>query len=101
MSGSGVRIRMRRVTYGEVQELRRREKKYRRALRRKGWTTRTLIDRTGCFALVMVEDEAGGRVGVLQADGSVLWLDEARGVGALAAAAVSGAAVEPPGEGSG
>ncbi len=96
MSGGNVRIRIRKVRYGEVQELRRRERKYRRALEKRGCTTRTLIDDTGCFALVMVEEEASGRTGVLQPDGSVVWLDEAGGVGSLAAAAVSGASIEPP-----
>jgi len=97
VTGSGgVRIRIRKVRYGEVQELRRRERKYRRALEKQGYVTRTLIDDSGCFALVMVEEKASGRTGVLQADGSVVWLDQARGVGALAAAAVSGASIEPP-----
>ncbi len=99
MTRTAARIGMRKVTYAEVQELRRREKKYRRNLKKRGYTTRTLIDETGCFALVMVEDEANGRTGVLRPDGQVMWLDEVRGVGALAAAAVSGASIEPP-EGS-
>ncbi len=95
----GVRIGVRRLTYAEVQELRRREKKYRRSLRKRGYTTRTLVDDSGCFAVVMVEDEANGRRGVLRPDGEVVWLDEVRGPGALAGAAASGASLEPP-EGS-
>ncbi len=96
---AGVRIAMRKLTYAEVQELRRREKKYRRSLRKRGYITRTLVDDSGCFAVVMVEEEATGRRGVLRPDGQVCWLDEVRGPGGLAGAAASGASLEPP-EGS-
>jgi hypothetical protein len=85
---------MRKLTPAEKREIKRRERKYRDKLARQGYTTHALVDESGSFGVVLVEDRASNRKGLLMPDGKVRWMDQARGPGALADAAVSGVKID-------
>jgi hypothetical protein len=87
-------LRMRQLTPAERTELKRRERKYRNKLARQGYTTLTLLDESGCFGVVLVEDPESQRRGLLLPDGKVHWMDQAMGPGALAHATLSGVTID-------
>jgi len=98
MTKGGLRLETRKLTPAEKREIRRRERKHRDRLARQGYTTQAVVDDSGTFAVVLVEDPASGRKGMLLPDGKVRWVDQAMGPGALADAAVSGVSIDgtPP-----
>lgn len=85
---------MRKLSKAEKREVERRERKYRHKLAEQGLVTRTLVDHSGCFAIVMVEDPGSGRTGLLLPNGNVRWVDEAGRIGGLADAAMSGVTIK-------
>jgi hypothetical protein len=87
-------LKMRQLTPAERNELGRRERKYRSKLARQGYMTRALVDESGCFGVVLVEDPESQRRGLLLPDGKVHWMDQAMGPGALAHATVSGVTID-------
>ncbi|HSJ20998.1 MAG TPA: hypothetical protein VK964_10520 [Nocardioidaceae bacterium] len=94
MSRRNPSVKVRKLTEGEKREIERRERKHRARLSRLGYTTRALVDTTGRFGLVMVEDRELGRTGLLLPHGDVRWLDEAMGPGAFSDAVVSGIEID-------
>ena len=90
-----LRVRLRPLTPSDVRGLERRERRHRERLRRAGCRSRVAVDTSGCFGVVLVEEEGTGRFGFLDGDGRVRWLDEARGIGALAPAVAGGVLFEP------
>lgn len=89
-----VRLLLRRANPAEIRELERRERRHRQRLREAGCTGRVVVDDSGCFAAVLVERQSDGRLGFLDPDGEVRWLDEARGIGALAPAVAGSVRLE-------
>jgi hypothetical protein len=83
-------VEMRKLTASEKRSIERRERKHRSRLARLGFTTRALVDESGLFGVVMVEDPASGRTGLLLPDGEIRWIGEAMSPGALADATLSG-----------
>lgn len=83
-------VEMRKLTPAQKRELERRERKYRNKLARLGYTTVPLVDESGVFGVVLVEDPKSQREGLLLPDGKVRWMDSAKGPGALVDGAVSG-----------
>jgi hypothetical protein len=84
-------IEMRKLTRSEKRAIEQREKKYKDKLAELGYESRVLIDQTGCFAIVMVEDPVTGRKGLMLPNGKVRWTDEAKmAIGGLADTVVSG-----------
>ena len=94
MNSGKLAIKMRQLTPAERRELGRRERKYRNKLARQGYTTHALLDESGCFGVVLVEDPKSHRRGLLLPDGKVHWMDQALGPGALAHATVSGVTID-------
>ena len=96
-----LRVVLRPATAAEIRDLEARERTHRAALRQAGLSSRVVVDEGGIFAAVLVEHEASGRRGFLDEEGQVLWLDEARGIGALAPAVAGGPRLESGTEGRG
>ena len=94
MNSGKLRVEMRKLTPAEKREIKRRERKYRDRLAQQGYTTHALIDETGSFGVVLVEDRAAARKGLLLPDGKVRWMDQPMGPGALADAAVTGVSID-------
>jgi hypothetical protein len=86
-------VEVRKLTRDEKTEIERRERKHRDHLARMGYVTRALVDESGCFGVVLVEDPETQRKGLLLPDGRISWIDEAI-PGTLADAAVSGVTIE-------
>ncbi|QKY17812.1 hypothetical protein [Halorubrum sp. CBA1229] len=71
------------------QELERRMERYREQLEDRGYELALAEGENGFFAGVLVIDEDRGRLGFLEADGTVAWLDaDATGLGYLGSAIV-------------
>ena len=94
MSRKKPRVEVRKLTSVEKREVERRERKHRNKLAKQGYQTQALVDESGCFGVVLVSDPNSGKNGFLLPDGSVKWMDQTMGLGALADAAVSGVRVE-------
>ena len=74
---------------GQRRELERRLEQYRGQLEDQGYELAIADGENGFFAGVLVIDEARGRYGFLEAEGTVVWLDaDATGLGYLGSAIV-------------
>jgi hypothetical protein len=91
---SELHVELRKLSSSERREIERLERHHRSRLSRLGWATRVLVDESGCFGVVLVEDLESERKGLLLPDGNVRWMDEAMGPGAFADATVSGVTIE-------
>ena len=88
------KVEIRKLSAAQRRELARRERRHQRALERQGYTTQMVVDDSGCFGVVVVEDPEAGRTGLLLPDGRVQWTDQAMGPGALADATVRDATID-------
>jgi len=86
---SELRKYFRPLTSTDEQTLERRLEKYREQLEAQGYEVTIAHGENGFFAGVLVIDDAEGRFGFLEADGSVSWLSgDFGGIGALGSAVV-------------
>ena len=86
-SGNPVRTHFSPLTTHQRTELRARMERYRAQLEDNGYDVAIAEGSNGFFAGVLVSDEERGRVGFLEENGAVTWLDgSAGGVGALSSA---------------
>ena len=94
MNSNEMDVEMRKLTAAQKREIENRKLKYRDDLASRGYSSQALVDESGVFGLVLVEDPQSQRRGLLLGDGSIRWMDEALGPGGLADGAVSGVTVD-------
>lgn len=90
-----LQMKMRKLSRSEKETLKRREQKYKERLSEQGYNSYVMVDQTGCFAIVMVEDPETGRKGMLLPSGKIRWTDTKKmTIGGLADTVVSGVTIK-------